>query len=133
MAGFKSDSLANAVLDFEFGSGTPTTLYCALSTTTPASDGTGFTEPVGAAYARVAVTNNATNFPAAASKTKHNGAAITFPTASGSWGTITWAGWYDASSGGNFRGAGPLGTPKAVASGDTLTFAASTGFTATEA
>ena len=132
MAGFKSDSQSNAVLDFEYGSGTPATLYCALSTSTPTSSGSGFTEPVGNGYARVAVTNNATNFPAAASKTKHNGTTITFPAATGAgWGTITWAGWYDAASGGNFRGAGPLGTAKTVASGDTLSFAASA-FTATE-
>ena len=133
MAGFKSDSQSNAVLDFEYGSGTPATLYCALSTSTPASSGSGFTEPVGNGYARVAVTNNATNFPAAASKTKNCAIAITFPAATGSWGTITWAGWYDAASGGNFRGAGPLGTAKTVGAADTLSFAPGSGFTATEA
>jgi hypothetical protein len=49
-------------------------------------------EPSGGAYARVAVTNNATNFPAATASAdyyqKQNGTAITFPQASASWGTV---------------------------------------------
>ena len=132
MAGFVGDSVANAQLDAQYGSGTPATLYCALSTTTPNSDGTNFTEPSGSAYARVAVTNNATNFPAASAKTKHCAIDIIFPTATGSWGTITWAGWYDAASGGTLRAAGPLGTSQVIGSGVTLTFPATTGFTGTQ-
>lgn len=132
MAGFVGDSVANGQLDAQYGSGTPATLYCALSTTTPASDGTGFTEPSGGAYARVAVANNATNFPAASAHAKHCAINITFPAATASWGTISWAGWYDAATGGTLRAAGPLGTPQAVTSGITLTFPATTGFTATQ-
>lgn len=133
MAGFKSDSVCNALLDVQYGDGSPATLYCALSTTTPTSAGSNFTEPSGGVgYARVAVTNDSTNFPNASSKTKHNGADIIFPTATGSWGTITWAGWYDASSGGNLLSAGPLSASKTIGAGDVLKFAASTGFTATE-
>lgn len=132
MAGFKSDYACNALLDAQYGDGSPATLYCAVSTTTPVSAGTNFTEPSGNGYARVAVTNNATNFPNASSKTKNNGTDITFPTATGSWGTITWAGWYDASSGGNLLAAGPLTSSKTIGTGDTLKFSASTGFTATE-
>ncbi len=49
-------------------------------------------EPSGGAYARVAVTNNTTNFPAStASGTgyqKQNGTAITFPQATANWGTV---------------------------------------------
>lgn len=55
------------ILDQIFG-GTawspPATLYFGLSTTTIYADGTGITEPSGGLYARVAVTNNVTNFPA---------------------------------------------------------------------
>lgn len=84
---------ANALLDYMFGQTgsytVPATYYIALSTTTPTDAGTNVTEPSGNAYARVAVTNNSTNFPAASSRAKSNGTAITFPVATGSWGTIT--------------------------------------------
>lgn len=68
------------------------TLYVALSTTVPTDTGGNFTRPVGGAYADVAVTNNATNFPAAtlANPTvKQNGTKVTFPVPTGSWGTVT--------------------------------------------
>jgi hypothetical protein len=51
-------------------------------------------EPSGGAYARVAVTNNTTNWPTATRITNQpgyqmqNGATITFPTSTASWGTI---------------------------------------------
>lgn len=120
--------MGRKVIDKVFGATDftpPATLYAAASTTTPNADGTGVTEPVGASYARVAVTNNTTNFPNAAGSpgSKTNGTAITFPAASGSWGTITHIAFYDASSGGNPVGFGALGTSKAVASADTLNIA----------
>ncbi len=43
------------------------------------------------AYARVSITNDATNWPAAAAGAKSNGTAITFPTATVAWGTVTHA------------------------------------------
>jgi hypothetical protein len=81
----------------------PATWYLGLSTTAPNEDGTGFTEPTGGSYARVAVTNNSTNFPAAAvsdTTTKTNGAVIPFPTPTGTWGLITYYGWFLTASGG---------------------------------
>ena len=63
----------------------PATVYVGLSTTAPNDDGTNFTEPVGGAYARAAVTNNLTNWPAAVSGTKQNGTTITFPEATSGW------------------------------------------------
>lgn len=57
--------------------GTPATFYAAWSTTTPNQDGSNFTEPVGNGYARVALTNNQTNFPT--------------PIDNGPSGTTTWA------------------------------------------
>lgn len=58
--------------------------------------------------------------PASAS----NANAITFATASGSWGTVTHFGLFDAASGGNMLRWGALGTAKAIGSGDTASFAA---------
>jgi len=49
-------------------------------------------EPSSGGYARVAITNNSTNFLAAASGQKVNGLTFDFPMATGSWGTLThWA------------------------------------------
>lgn len=70
----------NDMLDAILGSSSPATVYVAAYV--------AGTEVSGSAYARVAVTNNATNFPAAASGAKANGAAIEFPEATGSWGTL---------------------------------------------
>ena len=81
------------------------TLYAALFTTVPADDGTGGTEATGGNYARVAVTNNTTNFPSA--NPKLNGTAIAFPTATtggySSGATLKGMGFYSASSGGTLR------------------------------
>jgi hypothetical protein len=62
--------------------------WVGLSTADPGEDGATLAEPSGNGYARVAVTT-ATWDPAAAGA-KANGAAITFPEASGSWGTVTY-------------------------------------------
>lgn len=126
MAGSFSDFLELELLDHVFGNASysaPATLYIALSTTTPVDAGSNFTEPSGNNYSRASVTNNGTNFPAAAAGAKANGTAITFATASGSWGTVTHFGIYDASSAGNLLAWGSLGTSKSIASGDTASFA----------
>ena len=119
-----SDADANNMLDSRFGSvavAIPATYYVGLSTTLPTNTGTNVTEPSGGLYARVAVTNNATNFPAAAARSKSNGTVITFPTASASWGTVTHFVLYDASTGGVFRAWGALAAAQAIASGGTPT------------
>lgn len=126
MAGF-SDALENAILDHYFGGPDktrPATLYVGLSTTTPADDGSNFTEPSGSGYARVSKTNNATNFPAAAAGLKSNGTAVTFPQASGgSWGTVTHWGIFEASTGGSPTVWGALTSSKTIGDGDTPEFA----------
>jgi len=128
VAGF-IDSLEQAILNHVLNDGTytpPTNWFVALSTTTPAEDGTNFTEPSGNAYARVSTA--AADWAAAsgtAPATKANGVAITFPTASGSWGTITHFGMFIASSGGTVQIWGALTVSKAVGSGDTPSFAIS--------
>jgi len=107
----------------------PATWYIALSTTTPVQGASpNFTEPSGNAYARVAVTNNTTNFvpvasPPATGYTMQNNTAVTFPTATGSWGTVTYFGLYDASTSGNLCGIGALTASQAITTGITPSFA----------
>lgn len=125
-----SDDEERAVLDLRFGSGSPTTWYIGLSTTTPNDDGTSFTEPVGGSYARVAMTNNGTNFPSATTvggiTYKRNGTAITWPNPTGNWGTAVAWGAFLAASGGSPRYTNLLDTPVAIKSGNTpVEFAAS--------
>lgn len=128
MAGSKSNYLELKALDGVLG-GTnfvqPATVFCALFTVAPTSAGGG-TEVSGGAYARVSITNNATNWPAATGGgpgTKGNGAAITFPTASAAWGTIVAWALFDASSAGNMLYWGTLNTPRPANVSDTPSFA----------
>lgn len=115
------------IANSQFGSGattySPATWYLGLSTTTPNDDGTGFTEPSGGSYARVAVTNNTTNFPAATlvlgTTTKTNGAAFTFVNPTGNWGLITHYGWFTAASGGTPEYWNPLDVAITVQNGNT--------------
>jgi hypothetical protein len=126
-----SDYLENELLDHLLGGGdysAPATLYLALFTAAP-TDAGGGTEATGGSYARLAITNNLTNLPAAAidgSVTeKANGVTLTMFTASGSvsgGSNMTHWGIYDASSGGNLLVWGALDTPAAVGTGDTPTF-----------
>lgn len=120
----KSDYLENELLDHVLGGGDytrPATVYIALYTAAP-SDSGGGTECSGGSYARKSVTNDATNWPAASGGAKSNGVAITFVTATGSWGTVTHFGIFDASSGGNLLRWGALGTSKVIGNGDTAQF-----------
>lgn len=121
-----ADYLENEILDHIFGGGDyvrPATLYIGLSTTTISDAGGNITEPSGNGYARVAVANNATNFPTASAGATSNGTPITFPAATGSWGTITDFFIADAASGGNILAYGALNASQAVASGETINFA----------
>jgi hypothetical protein len=95
----------------------PSTWYVALFTVMPSAAGGG-TEVSGGSYARVAVTNNSTNFPATSGEIKSNGTDITFPTSTAAWGTIVGIGFYDASTGGNLWLFGALTNPPTMASGD---------------
>ena len=122
--------LEHATLDYLFGvtSYTPSgTLYVGLSTTTPTEAGANFTEPnATGGYARVALTNNKTNWSNASqvgtSGTISNNTAITFPTSSG-WGTVTHFGLFDASGGGaNLLVQSALAVSKAVGPDDILRF-----------
>src|SRR3990167_3149462 len=119
MAGSFSDFLELEVLDHVFGAAAytaPATLYFALFTVAP-TDAGGGTEVTGGSYARKDVANNATNFPAAAAGAKSNGTAITFVTATASWGTVTYVGLLDASTAGNLLAWAGLTTSKTISNG----------------
>lgn len=103
MPGSKSDYLENKILDLVVGGqaySPPASLYFGLLTVAP-TDAGGGTEVTGGGYARVAVTNNLTNFPAASAGSKQNASPITWPGATAAWGTAVAVGIYDAASGGN--------------------------------
>lgn len=120
---------AGKVLDKLFGNTTlsqPTTLYFGLSTTTPSSDGTGVSEPVGNSYARIGVSNNdKTNWTVASAASLSNVTAITFPESTGSWGTVVSVVIYDALTSGNLWFYDTLTPSRAVATSTTVYFAAS--------
>jgi hypothetical protein len=72
---FFQDDVMDAILDQVFGNVGglyPTVYYVALMTTTPDPDGTGGVEASYTDYARFAVTNDLTEFPAAVAGAKSN-------------------------------------------------------------
>jgi len=105
-----SDYLEDKLLNHVFG-GTaytaPATLYVGLFTSA-ASDSAAGTEVSGGSYARqsAAFTVSGTS-PTEAD----NDSAIEFPAATASWGTITYAGIFDASSAGNMLAYAELTDP----------------------
>lgn len=130
-----SDYLENKLVDHLFRATAytaPATLYVALYTAAP-SDAGGGTEVTGNAYARASVTsavgawystNGATT--GASSGTggvTSNVAAITFPTPTGSWGTVTHFGILDASTAGNLMMWGALTVSQTINTGNTVSFA----------
>lgn len=116
-----SDYLENEILDHILGTGSytaPAAVYVGLSTGSFADDNSG-TELSGNGYARVAAT-----FSAAASGTTSNSAAIEFSAATGSWGTVSHFGIFDASTAGNLLIHGAFTASKVIASGDILKISA---------
>jgi hypothetical protein len=92
----------------------PTTVYVALYTTDPTDADIGTeVSTSGTAYARTAVT-----FGAPSNGVSTNSADVTFPTATGSFGTVTHVGLRDASTAGNLLYFSPLDDSKTVGIGD---------------
>jgi len=91
----------------------PTAWYVALFTSNPDEDASG-TEVSGGAYARQSVSFTVSG------NTASNSAAIEFPTATASYGTVTHIGVFDASSGGNLIAYAALTTSKAIDTGDVM-------------
>lgn len=135
--GSKSDYLEGKVLAHVLGNTAytaPTTLYVSLFTVTP-SDAGGGTEVTGGSYARVAVTNNTTNFPAptgTSPTTSTNGTAITFPAPTANWGTVVAFGIHDAATLGNLLYWGALSVSKTINNGDAAPSFAASALTITE-
>lgn len=111
----------NKLIDHLLGSGTyskPAALYVALFVGNPASGGTEVSTS-GSGYARQsAAFTISTN-------TASNTAAIEYPTATSSWGTIDYVAIYDAASAGNQLVTAALSAAKTIASGDVLRIPAS--------
>lgn len=124
-----TDTDANALLDLVLGTPglLPATVYIGLLTAIPNANGTGVAEPSGFGYARVSVANNSTQWPNASGRVKTHANDITFPAASGGgWGTIIWAGVFDASVAGNLVAAVELNTPRVIVDTDQFRFLATT-------
>lgn len=91
----------------------PTTVYVGLFTTDPGDDGSG-TEVSGNGYARQ------TGSFTVSGNTATTDAAIEFPTATGSWGSITHIGLFDALTTGNLLAHSSLTAAKTIESGDVM-------------
>jgi len=123
MAGF-TNYLEDKVINHLFGSTSytkPSTWYVGLLTAVP-SDSAAGTEVSGGAYARQALAWTITGSGTAQAATN---AAVTFPTATTDWGTVQWAGIYDALTSGNLCAFVALtkadfstANPKTINSGD---------------
>jgi hypothetical protein len=107
--------LETEILDHVFAGAAytaPTTKYLALFTAIADGETGSVTELSGSAYARQSVAFTTSG------NTTSNNAAVEFPTATGSWGTVTHVGVYDASSSGNLMAYATLSSSKAIATGD---------------
>lgn len=111
MSNYLEDALINATLR-NTAYTSPTTVYLALYTTDPTDADTG-TEVSGNGYARQSIT-----FGAPSNGVSSNTAAIEFPQATGSWGTVAYIGIRDASSAGNLLYHTALDASKTIATGD---------------
>ena len=110
-----SNFLETEILDHVFAGAAytaPGTKYLALFTAISDGEAGSVTELSGSAYARQSVAFTTSG------NTTSNNAAVEFPTATGSWGTVTHVGIYDASSSGNLMAYATLSSSKAIATGD---------------
>jgi hypothetical protein len=119
MAGFFTDYANNVVLNLFFGSTSytpPATLYLGLSQIAANKLGM-FVEPPGGGYARVPITNNATNFPSATGGTKSNATVFTFPAPTADWGTVQSL--FITDGAGSVLAMADLTSPKLISNGST--------------
>lgn len=110
-----SDYLENKLLDHVLRNTTyssPTTVYMGLYTSDPGDDNTG-TEVSGGSYARQIV-----SVTTATAGIVTSSADVTFPQATGSWGTISHIGLLDAVTAGNLLMHTALTTSKTIDEGD---------------
>jgi len=111
-----SNYLETELLDHVFTNSAytaPSTLYLALFTSNPADDASGTeVSTSGTAYARQTVTFTVSGNTATTS------AAVEFPTATASFGTVTHVAVYDASTAGNLIAYAALTSSKTIDTGD---------------
>jgi hypothetical protein len=117
MSNFLENSLINGTLRATTYTA-PSTVYLALYTSDPTDADTG-TEVSGTSYARQSIT-----FGSPSNGATTNSAAIEFPQAGGSWGTVAYIGIRDASTAGNLLYHSPLDASKTIATGDVFRIAA---------
>jgi hypothetical protein len=138
MAGM-SDFLENKLVDHIFRGVSytaPSQLHVGLFTGAPNDAGGGTEVPSTNGYVRAQLNPSTTNWAAtnSAGSTANpsagtggvtsNNSSVTFPTPSGSWGTVSHFGVFDASTGGNLLFHAALADPKAINNGDSVSFAA---------
>ena len=112
-----SNYLENKVLDHVLRNTSytsPSTVYVGLFLSNPTDAGSG-TECTGSAYARQTL-----SVTTASGGIVTSSADVTFPQATGSWGTITHLGLLDALTSGNLLMHTPLTTSKTIDNGDIL-------------
>lgn len=112
-----SDYLENKLLDHVLRNTaytSPSTVYLGLSTGSFGDDNSG-TELSGNNYSRVSIA-----FDAASGGATDNTSNVEFAAASGSWGSVSHYGIFDASSSGNLLIHGAFSSAKTIASGDIL-------------
>jgi hypothetical protein len=111
-----SNTFETRVLSWVFTAGSatrPTEWHVALYTAAPSDTGGG-TEVSGGAYVRQSVAFTVSG------NTATNSAALEYPTATASYGTVTHVGVFDASTGGNLIAYAALTTAKSIDTGDVL-------------
>jgi hypothetical protein len=110
-----SNYLENAIINATLRNTTytsPAAVYISLHTADPTDGGSG-TEVSGGSYIRQAAT-----FGAPSNGVSTTTADITFPQATGNWGTIGWIGIWDAQTTGNLMYHTALDASKAIDTGD---------------
>jgi len=111
-----SDTFETHVLNYVFTATSvtrPTAWYLALFTSNPADDASGTeVSTSGTAYARQSAAFTVSG------DTASNSAAIEFPTATASFGTVSHVAVFDASTGGNMIAYAALTASKAIDTGD---------------
>jgi|TARA_Y100000052_G_C2936151_1_gene77527 hypothetical protein len=110
-----SDTFETHVLNYVFTTTSvtrPTAWYVGLFTADPTDTGSGATEISGNSYTRKAATFTVSGNAATTS------GAIEFTAATGSWGTISHIGIFDASSSGNLIAHSALSVSKTIGTGD---------------
>jgi len=118
---YLADSILNTVLRGVAFPTLPASVYVSLHTADPGLTGASEVASAGG-YARVGVTRATGSFgpPATSGSNRQstNSAAITFPAPTGTWGTCSYVGVWDAITGGNFLFGFALSTSRSPVSGD---------------